>query len=166
MYQRQTSQEQAQQATREQNGVGFNGCDAKFLTDVAQKSVRCDGLTEGQARAVAKCLRKYRGQISSIIGATIAQGAGQATQVAAAPAPVAAPKATAKKLYQPGKVLLPSLDNHDAPLRTRKRPTRAQIESATIHGRSAANAWLDAQDARFVKMMTAFDAETLTLGLT
>jgi hypothetical protein len=66
MFQRQTADEQAAHSTHHSNGRGFNGRDAEFLSDVAAKSQKWKGLTDGQAKYVAKSLIKYSRQIAEI----------------------------------------------------------------------------------------------------
>ncbi len=66
LYSRQTSQEQSMQATVENNGMGFNGFDATFLSDVAEKSQQYKNLTPRQAAVVAKKLKKYIRQLVEI----------------------------------------------------------------------------------------------------
>ena len=61
---RQTTDEIATKTTRERNGRGFNGRDAQFLTDVAQKLPRYkDRMTPRQLGAVRKMLPKYWRQL-------------------------------------------------------------------------------------------------------
>jgi hypothetical protein len=64
VYANQTSDERAIQATKHSNGVGFNGYDAIYLSDVAERSKNYNSLTTRQTRSVAKSLRKYAVQIA------------------------------------------------------------------------------------------------------
>ena len=67
LYQRQTSDERDMQATVHENGMGFNGFDAPFLSDVARWGRNAGGdLTPAQARSVAKKLGKYVKQLVEI----------------------------------------------------------------------------------------------------
>jgi hypothetical protein len=66
IYQRQTADEQVAQATIERNNVGFNGCDAQFLTDIAQKYQKYGRLSDKQIIAVRKCMLKYARQLTRI----------------------------------------------------------------------------------------------------
>jgi hypothetical protein len=73
IYNRQTADEQDNRMTSHHNGMGFNGTDAEFLTDICQKMLenrwgRPEGqrLTPGQAKAVAKCLQKYWRQLAEV----------------------------------------------------------------------------------------------------
>ena len=66
LYERQTAYEQEHKLTVEENGVGFNGYDSGFLSEVAETSKRFKNLTQPQANAVARRLRKYAGQLERI----------------------------------------------------------------------------------------------------
>jgi hypothetical protein len=66
LYKRQTSMEKEVQATIVDNGMGFNGYDGNFLTDVAQKSLKYKNLTPAQTKVVAKKLKKYVKQLVEI----------------------------------------------------------------------------------------------------
>ncbi len=72
MFERQTQDEQANFSTSHDNGIGFAGCDARLLSDIATGSLRfnteyktkynrvnADGLTVRQAKYVASRLKKY-----------------------------------------------------------------------------------------------------------
>lgn len=70
LYANQTADEQNAKTTEHHNGVGFNGTDAKFLSDVAEQVQRKTGklpvgqrMSVKQSAAVGKCLRKYWGQL-------------------------------------------------------------------------------------------------------
>lgn len=66
MYNRQTSLEKNIQATVEDNGIGFNGLDSRWLSEVAVNSKGYKNLTQAQAKAVAKKLKKYIKQLVQI----------------------------------------------------------------------------------------------------
>lgn len=72
MFERQTQDEQASFNTSHDNGIGFAGCDARLLSDMATSSLRfnvdyqnkyghmnVNGLTDRQASYVASRLKKY-----------------------------------------------------------------------------------------------------------
>jgi hypothetical protein len=85
VYANQTSDEQATQDTRHENGKGFTGVDAPFLSSVAQSSQRYGTLTAKQAKFVAKKLAKYARQIV----AGVAPAASATTTAPEAQEPVA-----------------------------------------------------------------------------
>lgn len=72
IYERQTKAEQSMEATLEHNGVGFNGCDAGFLSSLAmwiqKKSQKPEGerLTFGQQAGALRAMKKYAGQLARI----------------------------------------------------------------------------------------------------
>ena len=64
MYARQTADEQATQATRQSNGIGFTGVDAEFLSSVAQRCTKYNqDISPKQFVYVRKKLVKYSGQL-------------------------------------------------------------------------------------------------------
>lgn len=71
IYSRQTSAEKTAKETRERNGVGFNGCDAPFLTDIAQKYQQLGRLSDKQIAACRKSMLKYCGQLARIANGDI-----------------------------------------------------------------------------------------------
>jgi hypothetical protein len=83
LYARQTADEQATGTTAHENGAGFSGVDAKFLTSVAQSVQTYGNMTRGQAPYVAKKLAKYTGQLLAMVNAETPQPA--------TPAPVPTP---------------------------------------------------------------------------
>lgn len=90
VYANQTADEQSMQTTNKSNGKGFTGCDARILSDIAQKSARYGNLTGAQARLVAKKLAKYAVQITKSFethskAAIATQEAPQASAPAATP---------------------------------------------------------------------------------
>ena len=66
IYNQQTVQEQRGAVTLEGNGVGFNGCDAKFCTSVVQQYQSRGFLTANQKLALRRCMPKYCGQLAWI----------------------------------------------------------------------------------------------------
>lgn len=65
VYDNQTATEQADKSTHLNNGVGFNGRDANFGTDLMEKHQRWGGWSPKQVQAVARMLRKYARQIDA-----------------------------------------------------------------------------------------------------
>ena len=61
--QNQTSDEQVSQTTSHDNGIGFSGCDAPFLSSLAQNYLRYGRLSEKQMVFVFKKMPKYAGQV-------------------------------------------------------------------------------------------------------
>lgn len=71
IYDRQTHDEQGRQETLENNGVGFNGADAPFLSSIAEQ-VRFKHrhfLTPKQNVICRKMMVKYAGQLTEIANA-------------------------------------------------------------------------------------------------
>jgi hypothetical protein len=66
LYNYQMADEQATESTGHNNGVGFNGTDAKFLSRMAKWFNDKGFLTPNQAEPTRKCLRKYSGQLAKI----------------------------------------------------------------------------------------------------
>ena len=66
MYNRQTQFEQEIKGTVIENGIGFNGVDANFLSSVAENSKQYGNLTGKQCDKVAAKLIKYAGQLQDI----------------------------------------------------------------------------------------------------
>ena len=66
MYSRQTADEQTGEHTKYQNQIGFNKIDVGFLSSVAKNSQKYGQLTDKQAMAVAKSLKKYAKQLAEI----------------------------------------------------------------------------------------------------
>jgi len=70
LYERQTDDEQASNTTRDNNGVGFNGRDAEFLSSIAKRLPNYGfKLTERQLPHVRRKLRKYTRQLLEVIEA-------------------------------------------------------------------------------------------------
>jgi hypothetical protein len=59
----QTNDEQVSQATTHDNGIGFSGCDAQFLSSLAQNYLRYGRLSEKQMSFVFKKMPKYARQV-------------------------------------------------------------------------------------------------------
>lgn len=69
LYDRQTADEQSSSSTSHNNGMGFSGIDAKFLSSVAQSAKRYGNITPNQSVHVAKKLAKYTGQLLELVNA-------------------------------------------------------------------------------------------------
>lgn len=63
VYGQQTASEQASETTEENNGVGFNGCDAEFLTSLAKAYVKHGRLSVKQIEWLKRKIRKYSKQV-------------------------------------------------------------------------------------------------------
>ena len=72
LYMEQTAGEQEAGFTSEQNGRGFNGTDAGFLSSVAKNAQEYGTLTPRQLQSVARGLYKYAVQLSKLAAETIA----------------------------------------------------------------------------------------------
>lgn len=66
VYEAQTEDEKAQGATVLNNGVGFTGTDAEFLTPLAQKYIRYGTLSDRQLGFVTKLMPKYAAQLERV----------------------------------------------------------------------------------------------------
>lgn len=64
IYSYQTAEEQAFGQTVEDNGMGFNGADAEFLTQIALSYKQYNRLTPGQIEWTRKKMLKYAGQLA------------------------------------------------------------------------------------------------------
>lgn len=69
LYGFQTAEEQAVGATREDNGAGFNGADADYLSSVAQFAEKTGFLTAKQLTIVRPKIRKYWKQLLNVANA-------------------------------------------------------------------------------------------------
>ena len=69
LYDNQTADEQSAKETKEHNGIGFNGVDAPFLSNVADFLIRNGFLTEKQKFYVRKKLVKYTKQLTRLANA-------------------------------------------------------------------------------------------------
>ncbi len=66
LYQRQTEDEQETLSTKHDNGIGFNGIDAPFLSDLARTVMMNRGLSDKQIKAAQRIIGKYAGQLTEI----------------------------------------------------------------------------------------------------
>lgn len=66
LYDCQTVSEQATESTKEQNGIGFNAYDAKFLTSVSEFLKKAGFLTDKQKYITRKKLVKYNRQLTRL----------------------------------------------------------------------------------------------------
>ena len=64
IYGYQTAEEQDVGATVEDNGMGFNGLDAEFLTQMALSYTQYKRLTDKQVEWTRKKMLKYAGQLT------------------------------------------------------------------------------------------------------
>lgn len=69
LYGEQTTDEQNSHETKEHNGVGFNGVDAPFLSNVSEFLIRNGFLTDKQKYYVRKKLVKYTKQLVRLANA-------------------------------------------------------------------------------------------------
>lgn len=66
IYERQTADEQRSETTSHENGMGFTGTDAQFLTSLAKQYQQRGSLSDKQMVFVFKKMPKYAGQLVSI----------------------------------------------------------------------------------------------------
>ena len=66
MFNRQTADEQEAKITCHENGIGFNGLDAEFLSSLAVQYIKRGTLSPKQISYARKGLMKYAGQIAQI----------------------------------------------------------------------------------------------------
>lgn len=67
IYAGQTASEQLDKVTAERNNIGFNGTDAAFLSDLAERVKKYGSLrTEKQVAACRRAMLKYAGQFERI----------------------------------------------------------------------------------------------------
>ena len=59
----QTTDEQVAQTTSHDNGIGFTGCDAQFLSSLAQNYLRYGRLSDKQMGFVYRKMPKYARQV-------------------------------------------------------------------------------------------------------
>jgi len=71
IYKKQTIEEQKREDTVENNGVGFNGSDARFLTSLAKQAIQRGNLSPKQMQYGRKKVMKYAGQLAKIANGTI-----------------------------------------------------------------------------------------------
>lgn len=67
IYERQTRDEQIQEATTQSNGIGFTGVDAKFLSSLAVQVIRRGTLSPKQKAIAFNKMPKYWKQILELI---------------------------------------------------------------------------------------------------
>lgn len=65
----QTADEQVCGVTKEDNSVGFSGCDAEFLTSLTRQYLTRGSLSPKQMVFVFKKIHRYWGQVKSLIPA-------------------------------------------------------------------------------------------------
>lgn len=75
IYNRQTADEKQSEDTKHVNGIGFNGCDARFGSNLAEQILEWENapvkkfpkpLSPGQIKAGRKMIYKYCGQLTRI----------------------------------------------------------------------------------------------------
>jgi len=59
----QTNDEQTEGVTRHDNGIGFSGCDAEFLSSLAKQYLQRGSLSDKQMGFVFRKMPKYAGQV-------------------------------------------------------------------------------------------------------
>jgi len=59
----QTNDEQTEGVTRHDNGIGFSGCDAEFLSSLAKQYLKRGSLSDKQMGFVFRKMPKYAGQV-------------------------------------------------------------------------------------------------------
>lgn len=75
IYERQTTDEKQREETKHQNGIGFNGPDAKFMSKMAQQILLWQAgkwkyrfpMSPRQQAAARNRIRKYAGQLLRIV---------------------------------------------------------------------------------------------------
>jgi len=65
----QTSDEKTDQLTKHDNGIGFSGTDAQFLSSLAKQFIEKDYLSEKQVAFVLKKMPKYHKQVIAMSNA-------------------------------------------------------------------------------------------------
>jgi hypothetical protein len=66
IYARQTADEQATNSTNCENGMGFNGADAEYMSSIAQQVIHLNFLTPKQKAIARNKMLKYAGQLARI----------------------------------------------------------------------------------------------------
>jgi hypothetical protein len=66
IFNKQTHDEQASETTSHNNGVGFNGSDAEFLSSLAKQFIKKGELSPKQIEFARKKMLKYSGQLTNI----------------------------------------------------------------------------------------------------
>lgn len=69
IYERQTFDEKVSHETKENNGVGFNGTDAKIMSSFAEFYQQRGYLSPKQLMIARKKIMKYAGQLCKIVNA-------------------------------------------------------------------------------------------------
>jgi len=69
LYEFQTTEEQIEKTTSANNGVGFNGHDAEFMSNIAEWLLSGRTLTHKQLNIARKKIIKYSNQLASIANA-------------------------------------------------------------------------------------------------
>ena len=59
----QTNDEQVAKVTSHDNGIGFSGCDAEFLSSLAKQYLQRGSLSDKQMSFVFRKMPKYAGQV-------------------------------------------------------------------------------------------------------
>lgn len=72
IYAHQTHDEQNSEATLEDNGIGFNGCDATILSSIAKQVQRSGTMSPKQTAIVRKKMLKYAGQLTRLANEKVA----------------------------------------------------------------------------------------------
>lgn len=70
----QTNDEQVAKVTSHDNGIGFSGCDAAFLSSLAEQYLRRGSLSEKQMAFVHRKMPKYARQVIAMSDATKLDG--------------------------------------------------------------------------------------------
>jgi len=66
----QTADEQAAKVTSHDNGIGFSGCDAEFLSSLAEQYLRRGNLSDKQMSFVHRKMPKYARQVIAMSDAS------------------------------------------------------------------------------------------------
>lgn len=66
LYSLQTTDEKVMQDTIENNGIGFSGFDAEFLSSLAQQAMKYGRLSERQMEVLRGRIKKYAGQLTKV----------------------------------------------------------------------------------------------------
>lgn len=69
IFNKQTADEQDSGVTCHENGMGFTGADAEFMTSLANQYLVCGSLSKRQTEVVRKRMLKYAGQLAKIANA-------------------------------------------------------------------------------------------------
>jgi len=66
VFNKQTADEKSTEDTKHNNGIGFNGVDAKILSSIAKQFISRNSMSIEQSRIVKKKMQKYAMQIAKI----------------------------------------------------------------------------------------------------